>query len=83
MRPLGKHQLHLLGGLARPGTALVIADKLSRSLCKRQLAKEWGEDSYVCITPAGLRALADEADAGRLSLKPPDNNGKAPWSDKP
>lgn len=67
---LGPKQLALLHMLAGPGTALVVADKLSHSLCARGLAQTMVVGGCVRITPAGLRALADAAEAGRIRLGP-------------
>ncbi len=64
---LGTRQLELLRALGTR-SALVIHDKLSRRLCELGLMKAMGDDSFICITPDGLRALADAADAGRIEL---------------
>lgn len=71
-RPLGKRQLRLLSVLGTPGTALIVPCKVSESLVRRGYAASAAADSdgFVHITAAGLRALADEADAGRLALAP-------------
>jgi len=66
---LGKHQLCLLATMASPFSLLVVGDRISRSLVRRGLlgqhfAKK--DDAFIGITPAGLRALADEMEAGRL-----------------
>jgi hypothetical protein len=70
-RPLGKHQLTLLKNLM-PGRAVVIGGNTSSSLIKRGLACSWDENGkdLVTITPAGLRALADEMEAGRIGGSP-------------
>ncbi len=70
MRGIGRRQRDLLALIARPGTALVVPDKVSRSLVRRGLARHARPDAMVHITAAGLRALADEAEAGRLKLEP-------------
>jgi hypothetical protein len=70
-RALGKNQLTLLKNLM-PGRAVVIGDKTSSSLIQRGLARSWdgnGKD-LVTITPAGLRALADEMEVGRIGGNP-------------
>lgn len=69
-RPLGKNQRDLLAMIARPGVALVVPTKVSRPLVRRGLAAHARPDAFVHITPAGLRALAAEAEAGRLKLAP-------------
>jgi hypothetical protein len=70
-RALGKNQLTLLKNLM-PGRAVVIGDKTSSSLTQRGLAQSWDENGkdLVTITPAGLRALADEMEAGRIGGNP-------------
>jgi hypothetical protein len=67
---LGKNQLHLLGFLGRAGCALVVASPTSLTLTKRGLLAEASPGGCVHITPAGLRALADAAEAGRVQLAP-------------
>lgn len=62
---LGKEQLRLLCGCASPYSALVLPDKVSRSLVKRGLFRE-NTGGSSCITPAGLRALADAMENGAL-----------------
>lgn len=69
-RPLGNNQLRLLFALANPGMILVVADdRPSQSLLKRGLTKPLDRkrpDRAHRITPAGLRALADALESGRL-----------------
>jgi hypothetical protein len=60
----------LLGVLARPGTALVAADRRTRALAARGLVREAVDGGLVHITPAGLRALATAAERGLLRLEP-------------
>jgi hypothetical protein len=75
---LGKRQLELLRGVG-PGAAVVVPDNMTRRLCSLGLMKaHGGEDgSFAAVTPNGLRALADAADAGRISLfKMPDKKSK-------
>jgi hypothetical protein len=65
---LGKRQLELLRDIG-PMCALVLPDKTSRRLCALGLMFAHGVDgSFAAITPAGLRALADAADAGKIAL---------------
>ena len=70
MRPLGKHQLQRLMGLASPGSLLIVAgDELSKSLAARGLTApklKNKPDAWHGITPKGLRALADAMEAGQL-----------------
>jgi propanediol dehydratase small subunit len=67
--PLGHRQLALLNTLRR-GLSLVVPNDVARSLIRRGLASTAGKDAFVYITPDGLRAIADAADAGRISLAP-------------
>jgi len=74
-RPLGKLQLELLLGLARPSSVLVVGDKVSASLVKRgSLRAEHDDkpDAFHRITPQGMRELADAYEAGHLKqfMKP-------------
>ena len=64
---LGIRQLELLRAV---GThcAVVVIDPLARRLCDLGLMKEARPNSFAHITPDGLRALADAADAGRIEL---------------
>lgn len=73
---LGCEQINYLKAMGGVGRFLVVPDKVSDSLCARGLMKSHGTDrSFVGITPAGLRALADLLDAGIIpepvpSMKP-------------
>lgn len=71
-RPLGKHQRDLLAALAGVTMALVVGDKLSDSLVRRGLLAAEPDGSCAHITPAGLRAIADEIEAGRVEMFRPD-----------
>jgi len=65
---LGIRQLETLRAVGTHA-ALVVPDKTSRRLCALGLMVAHGDDgSFAAITPAGLRALADAVDAGRLTL---------------
>ncbi|MFA1674800.1 hypothetical protein ACDY97_19045 [Rhizobium mongolense] len=66
---LGTRQLELLRTVGTT-SALVVLDNVSRRLCALGLMKTMGKDgdSFACITPNGLRALADAVDAGRIKL---------------
>lgn len=70
MRPLGKHQRDKLLALAAFGRFQVVACDVTRSLVKRGLLREWGDGAFVGVTAAGLRAVADELDSGRLVNSP-------------
>jgi hypothetical protein len=77
---LGRKQLGLLAGMAGVGSALVVPDKLSRSLCRRGLMEATGaavslegeprEPGMLVVTPAGLRAVADAMEAGQVEWRP-------------
>lgn len=68
-RPLGPKQIEALR-IFRPGSFAIVGDKQLRRLAQLGLLKAHGPegDSFYGITSAGLRALADAADAGRLDL---------------
>ena len=70
-RPLGSRQRELLGKMGCPGRFLIVGDKVVESLARRGLLAAQGKrgDSFYQITPAGLRALAEEWEAGRLEFK--------------
>lgn len=75
MRPLGKHQLQLLLGLASPSMLLIVGNDLSKSLVKRGLLKprlRKRPEAWHAITPAGMRVLADAYETGQLKqfMKP-------------
>ena len=61
---IGSNQLNRLILLGSPTRAFLVPDEVSRSLIKRGLVSD--ESGLIRITPAGLRALADEMDAGRV-----------------
>jgi hypothetical protein len=63
---LGKNQLQRLKILGCPGTAQIVGCKITASLERRGLVRS-DKGDFVCITPAGLRVLADEMEAGRVS----------------
>lgn len=69
-RPLGKNQLERLLGLASPYSLLVVGgEPVIESLAKRGLLKPKSKanpKSFMQITPAGMRALADAFEAGLL-----------------
>lgn len=75
MAKLGKLQLARLAGMAGVGSALVVPDAISRSLAARGLMEGTGTtpktaDSFVVITAAGYRAIADAIDAGLIEYRP-------------
>lgn len=71
---VGSRQIELLILLASPFTTLMTPDKGAEALARRGLLRQdhyVGEDGVRragghCITPAGLRALADAMEAGRV-----------------
>lgn len=62
---LGKNQRERLTALGCPSTAQVVGCKVTRRLAELGLLRS-KEDGFFCITPAGLRWLADELEAGRI-----------------
>ena len=57
--------------MGSPFHALVVADKVSRSLAKRGLLEPVGDPEakdagFFTITPAGLRLLADALECGQI-----------------
>lgn len=64
---LCKNQLTLLRAVGITA-AVVVPSATTKRLCALGLMREAGKDSFACITPAGLRALADAAEAGRVEL---------------
>jgi hypothetical protein len=80
---LGKHQRDLLGKMAGIWLALVVGDKVSASLVKRGLLTAEPDGSMAHITPAGLRLIADEIDAERLTGFSVDRLKLAPASEAP
>lgn len=62
---LGKNQLKSLEMLS-PKQCPVTADATLRRLIELGLAEGGDNGSFVCLTPAGLRVLADEIESGRM-----------------
>lgn len=63
---IGPQQLQRLITLSSLGCMLIVGDRLSESLVRRGLLADDGKGDWCRITPAGLRALADEMEAGRV-----------------
>lgn len=63
---IGKDQLGTLIMLASPTCILLTPDRSSAGLVKKGLLREREPGRACCITPAGLRALADEMESGRV-----------------
>jgi hypothetical protein len=72
MTRLGIRQVRRLAALSGIGLCQVVPDDVTRSLCLRglMLGTAPDGDGMVVVTPAGLRALADALDAGRMDWKP-------------
>lgn len=64
---LGTRQLETLRAVGTTA-AIVVPDSITRRLCALGLMASEASGSFAHITPAGLRALADAVDAGRISL---------------
>lgn len=79
---IGRHQLRLLILTASPTCVLVTPDRSSAGLVKRGLLIE--DNAAGCtITPAGLRALADEMEAGRVATAIDKMKADAAWRRAP
>jgi hypothetical protein len=68
MARLGKNQLAFLARMTGQGRAVVVGDKLIRSLAKAgfMTALSHNGDSFYVVTAAGLRAVADALDNGAI-----------------
>lgn len=64
---LGPRQLAMLRSVGTTA-ALVVPCRVSHRLCDLGLMTAEADGSFARITPAGLRALADAAEAGRVTL---------------
>lgn len=64
---LGPRQLAMLRAVGTTA-AVVVPDRLSRRLVELGLMTAEPDGSFARNTPAGLRALADAAEAGRVTL---------------
>lgn len=65
---LGSNQLQVLVALGSPTMTLLVPGPECASMVKGGLLRRHrGTDGAVCITAAGLRKLADEMDAGRVT----------------
>lgn len=72
VRPLGKNQRDLLAFMVL-GRFLIVPDKRSDALEKRGiLSSDSPTGGMLGITSTGLRAIADEMDAGRLHNRAPE-----------
>ena len=69
--PLGRHQRELLARIANPTAFLAVGNRWSDALLRRRLAKAHGDHdrAMIAITPEGLRAPADELEAGRIAQR--------------
>ncbi len=66
MKRIGSRQLELLIAAASPCALLLTTDKVSAALVRRGFFREREPGGACCISPAGLRVLADEMEAGRV-----------------
>jgi len=77
MSGLGPRQLALLRVLCGP-VAMIGTNKTAAGLVSRGMLVTSPPGSFTHITPAGLRAVADAAEAGRIVLfTPPSKEGGA------
>jgi hypothetical protein len=63
---VGKNQIDILVVLASP-MYLAVPGPECKGLIARGLLREREPGGYACITPLGLRVLADEMEAGRVN----------------
>jgi hypothetical protein len=63
---IGKDQLQMLVMLGSPTRSLITPGKSERGLVAKGLLRQ-DNGGACCITPAGLRVLADEMEAGRVT----------------
>lgn len=64
---IGDRQLETLVMLGSPTMSLVVPGKECRSLIANGLLQTSDTGGFACITPKGLRALAEEMDRGRVA----------------
>ncbi len=65
MRPMAFDKLCQLIGMASPMSRLITPDKNTRAMLAAGLARE--DSKGFTITPNGLRALADQMEAGYVN----------------
>ena len=72
-RRVGKRELAKLLIL---GTrfAQVVPDRITRRLVAKGLCDADDDGAFCTVSPNGLRAIADAADAGRIDLRDPDTD---------
>lgn len=63
---VGKNQLQTLIVLGSPTMLLLVPGPRHRSMVERGLLRQSDSGGSVCITPKGLRVLADEMERGRV-----------------
>lgn len=68
MARLGKNQIEFLDRMAGRGRAVIVGDKLIRSLAARGMLRSLNPErgSFFVLTSAALRAVADAMDSGAL-----------------
>ncbi len=64
---VGRKQLETLVMLGSPTMSMVVPGKTERGLIERGLLKVGESGGFACITPAGLRVLADAMEAGKVA----------------
>lgn len=72
MSRLGKRQLDKLASFAGVFSAIVVPDKLLRSLIRAGMMESMStkSDGFIVTTAAGFRAIADALDSGAI-VRPP------------
>ena len=63
---IGSRQLQTLVMLGSPTMSMVVPGKTERTLISRGLLRCHENGGFACITPSGLRVLADEMESGRV-----------------
>ncbi len=63
---IGKNQLETLIALGSPTRLLLVPGRAEKGLVVKGLLREREPGKACCISPAGLRVLADEMEAGRV-----------------
>lgn len=74
MAALGKHQLEMLATMAGVHRAIVVPDKITRSLCRRGLMIGGSDksDGFLLLTPAAYRTIAEALESGAIVRRPVD-----------
>jgi F0F1-type ATP synthase epsilon subunit len=64
---VGPRQLETLVMLGSPTMSMVVPGTTERGLIQRGLLKVGETGGFACITPTGLRVLADAMEAGKVA----------------